>query len=70
MRHQLAEFDTTILTDIGVASDEIYGVRARQDFIPRSWRDRFGFEPAARSTIKVAQPVRTCLRRSLKPAMR
>ena len=41
------------MTDIGVASDEIYGVRARQDFIPRSWRDRFGFEPEI--TAKLAR---------------
>ena len=38
MRHELAELDLAILKDIGVAEDEIYRVRARQEFTPRNWR--------------------------------
>ena len=39
MRRELAELDMTILKDIGIADDEIYRVRARQEFTPRNWRD-------------------------------
>lgn len=38
MRAELAELDETILRDIGIATDEIGRVRAREDFTPRAWR--------------------------------
>lgn len=42
-RHQLEELarmDDKLLLDIGFAEDEIWRVRAREDFIPRAWAER------------------------------
>lgn len=39
MRAELAELDASMLRDIGIADDEIYRIRAREAFTPRSWRD-------------------------------
>lgn len=37
LRRQLAEMDDALLRDIGIGEDEIWRVRAQQDFTPRSW---------------------------------
>ena len=40
LRDQLADMDTSMLRDIGIADDEIHMIRARNKFTPRGWADR------------------------------
>ncbi len=40
LRDQLAEMDSAMLKDIGIADDEIHLIRARSHFTPRAWADR------------------------------
>lgn len=40
LRDQLALMDDRLLLDIGICEDEIARVRAREDFMPRSWMVR------------------------------
>ncbi len=40
LRDQLADMDTSMLRDIGIADDEIHMIRARSKFTPRGWADR------------------------------
>ena len=37
LRRQLASMDTALLRDIGISEDEIYRVRAQENFTPRTW---------------------------------
>lgn len=37
LRNELAELDTRVLCDLGIAPDEIDRVRAREAFKPRAW---------------------------------
>lgn len=37
---ELARMDQALLLDIGIAEDEIWRVRAREDFMPRAWLER------------------------------
>lgn len=39
-RAELAEMDTRLLVDIGIAEDEVARVRAREWFTPRAWLSR------------------------------
>ncbi len=38
LRRELAELDTALLRDIGIAEDEIWRIRSRERFTPRHWR--------------------------------
>lgn len=40
LRDQLADMDSAMLRDIGIADDEIHLIRARSQFTPRAWADR------------------------------
>ena len=40
LRDQLADMDSAMLKDIGIADDEIHLIRARSHFTPRAWADR------------------------------
>lgn len=40
LRDQLADMDSAMLKDIGIADDEIHLIRARSHFTPRAWTDR------------------------------
>jgi len=44
---ELARMDEGLLIDIGFAEEEIWRVRAREDFIPRAWIERKARERAA-----------------------
>jgi uncharacterized protein YjiS (DUF1127 family) len=37
LRRQLAEMDSTLLRDIGIADDEIHRIRGMDHFTPRKW---------------------------------
>lgn len=40
LRDQLAQMDDAMLRDIGIADDELYMIRARDQFTPRAWANR------------------------------
>jgi uncharacterized protein YjiS (DUF1127 family) len=40
LRAELAAMDDAMLRDIGVAEDELYLIRARQNFTPRAWTSK------------------------------
>lgn len=44
---ELARMDAALLLDIGIAEDEIWRVRAREDFMPRAWAERSAGAKAA-----------------------